>query len=135
MTKEDFQQQVIHLVILVTVLTWMWCSSWYLNFKSKYIFDIYRSAMLLIHLKTKIKLHICQILISLLLYLSLSSNLSQFYFFRKDFNYWIVLYVKSFFPHTAWLRNPLPIECFPLTDDLNGFKSRIDRHLWTVGSF
>ena len=101
-----------------------------------------------LHLKTKIKSRICQILISLLLYLSLCSNLSQFYFFRGGFNYWIVLlyaimlllsspllYAKSFFPRTAWLGNPLPIECFPLTYDLNGFKSRIDRHLWTVSSF
>ena len=29
----------------------------------------------------------------------------------------------------------LPIECFPLTYDLNGFKTRINRHLLTVSSF
>ena len=29
----------------------------------------------------------------------------------------------------------LPIECFPLIYNLNGFKSRINRHLLTVGSF
>ena len=28
-----------------------------------------------------------------------------------------------------------PIECFPLTYDLNGFKSRINRHLLTAGYF
>ena len=28
-----------------------------------------------------------------------------------------------------------PIECFPLTNDLNSFKSEINRHLLTVGSF
>ena len=43
--------------------------------------------------------------------------------------------VNNFFPHTARLRNSLPLECFPLTCDLNGFKSRINRHLLTVGSF
>ena len=43
--------------------------------------------------------------------------------------------VNSFFPRTARLWNSLPIECFPLTYDLNGFKSRIKRHLLTVGSF
>ena len=33
-----------------------------------------------------------------------------------------VVYVNSFFSCTAWLLwNSLPIECFPLTDDLNGF--------------
>ena len=37
------------------------------------------------------------------------------------------VYVNSFFP--------LPIECFPLTYDLSGFKSRINRYLFTVGSF
>ena len=42
------------------------------------------------------------------------------------------VYVNSFFPHTARLWNSLPIECFPLTYDLNGFKSRINRHLLTV---
>ena len=45
------------------------------------------------------------------------------------------VYVNSFFPHTAKLWNSLPIECFPLTYDLSGFKSRINRHLLTVGSF
>ena len=44
--------------------------------------------------------------------------------------------VNSFFLRTARLWNSLPIECFPLTYDLSGFtKSRINRHLSTVGSF
>ena len=37
------------------------------------------------------------------------------------------VYVNSFFPRAARLWNSLPIECFPLTYDLNGFKSRINR--------
>ena len=45
------------------------------------------------------------------------------------------VYVNSFFPHTARLWNSLPLECFPLTYDLNSFKSRINRHLLTVVSF
>ena len=45
------------------------------------------------------------------------------------------IYVNSFFPRTARLWNSLPIECFPLTYDLSGFKSRINRYLLTVGSF
>ena len=45
------------------------------------------------------------------------------------------VYVNSFFPRTVRLWNSLPIECFPLTYDLNGFKSRINRHLLTAGSF
>ena len=45
------------------------------------------------------------------------------------------VYVNSFFPRTARLWNSLPIECFPLTCDLSGFKSRINRHPLTVGSF
>ena len=45
------------------------------------------------------------------------------------------VYVKSFFPHTARLWNSLPIEYCPLTYDLNGFKSRIKKHLLSVGSF
>ena len=43
--------------------------------------------------------------------------------------------VNSFFPRTAKLWNSLPIECFALTYDLNGFKSRINRYLLTVISF
>ena len=43
------------------------------------------------------------------------------------------VYVNSFFPRTARLWNSLPIEYFPLTYDLNSFKSRINRHLLTVG--
>ena len=45
------------------------------------------------------------------------------------------VYVNSFFPRTARPWNYLPIECFPLTYNINGFKSRISRHLLTVGSF
>ena len=46
----------------------------------------------------------------------------------KDF------YVNSFFPRTARLWNSLPAECFPLTYDINGFKSRANRHffLWVL---
>ena len=45
------------------------------------------------------------------------------------------VYVNSFFPRTARLWNSLPIECFPLAYNLNGFKSRINRHLLTVDFF
>ena len=45
------------------------------------------------------------------------------------------VYVNSFFPRTAKLWNSLPIECFPLTYNLSGFKSRINGYLLTVGSF
>ena len=44
------------------------------------------------------------------------------------------VYVNSFFPRTARPWNSVPIECFPLTYDLSGFKSRIKRHLLTVRS-
>ena len=45
------------------------------------------------------------------------------------------VYVNSFFPRTARPWNSLlPTEFFPLTSDLNGFKSRINRHLLTLGS-
>ena len=44
------------------------------------------------------------------------------------------VYVNSFFPRTARCWNSLPIECFPLTYKLNDFKSRINRHILTVGS-
>ena len=43
-------------------------------------------------------------------------------------------YVNCFFPSIARLWNS-PIEWFPLTHNLNGFKSRINRHPLTVGSF
>ena len=45
------------------------------------------------------------------------------------------VYIKSFFPRTARLWNSLPKECFPLSYDLSGFKSRTNRHLLTEGSF
>ena len=45
------------------------------------------------------------------------------------------VYSNSFFPHTARLWNSLPIEHFPLTYGLSSFKSRINRHFLTVGSF
>ena len=49
--------------------------------------------------------------------------------------YYKDVYVNSFFHRIAKLWNSLPIECFPLTYDLSGFKSGINRHLLTVGSF
>ena len=39
------------------------------------------------------------------------------------------VYVNSFFSRTARLWNSLPTECFPLTYDLSGFKSRISSDL------
>ena len=51
---------------------------------------------------------------------------------RRCYKY---VYVNSFFPRTARPWNSLPIECFPLTCDLSGLKSRNNRHLWTLGSF
>ena len=45
------------------------------------------------------------------------------------------VYVNSSFPRTDRHWNSLPIEWFSLTYDLNGFKSRINRHLLSVGSF
>ena len=60
----------------------------------------------------------------------LSSSLSSVTIHRcyKD------VYVNSFFPCT--IRFALCLSnCFPLTYDLNGFKSRINRHLLNVGSF
>ena len=45
------------------------------------------------------------------------------------------VYVNSFFPRMAKIWDSLPIECFPLTYDLSGVKSRINRHLLTVGLF
>ena len=52
-----------------------------------------------------------------------------------DFSATIPSCYKDFLPRTARLWNSLPIECFPLTYDLSGFKSRINRYLLTVGSF
>ena len=43
------------------------------------------------------------------------------------------VYVNSFFTYTARPWNSLPIEWFPLTYDLNGF--RINRHILTAGFF
>ena len=43
------------------------------------------------------------------------------------------VYVNDFILCT-WLWNSVVIECFPLTFDLSGCKSRINKHLLTVGS-
>ena len=49
--------------------------------------------------------------------------------------YYQDVYVNNFFSRPDRLWNSLPKECFTLTYDLNGFKSRINRHLLTAGSF
>ena len=41
------------------------------------------------------------------------------------------VYVSSLFPQTGRRWSSLRIECFPLTYDFSGFKSRINRHLLT----
>ena len=51
-----------------------------------------------------------------------------------------IFMVAKFFINSAPAISPayiyrMPIECFSLTYDLGGFKSRIIRHLLTVGSF
>ena len=45
------------------------------------------------------------------------------------------VYVNSFFARSAKLWILLPIECYPWTYDVSGFKYRIDSHLLTVASF
>ena len=45
------------------------------------------------------------------------------------------VFVNNFFPRTTKFWNSLPIECFPLTYDLNGFKARSNGHLLSVVSF
>ena len=37
---------------------------------------------------------------------------------------------NKFFPHTARLCNSLPVECVPLTYDLNGFRCGVNRYLF-----
>ena len=45
------------------------------------------------------------------------------------------VYVNSFFPDTARLQNYLPTESFPLTYDINNFKSRPNKHfILSLGS-
>ena len=45
------------------------------------------------------------------------------------------VYVKNFFPCTARIQNSLPEECFPLTYNLNGFDSGVNRQLFSLGFF
>ena len=45
------------------------------------------------------------------------------------------VYVNSFFTLIARLWNSLPLECFPLTYNLSGFQSKINRHLLAVKRF
>ena len=73
--------------------------------------------------------------------LPFSQGRSTHYFDRLH-DFWVTIsrhyedvFVNSFFTHTSRLWNSLPIECFPLTYDLNGFKCRINRHLLNVVSF
>ena len=42
---------------------------------------------------------------------------------------------STFFPCIAGFWNSLPVECFHLTYDLSGYKSRINRYLLTAGYF
>ena len=43
-------------------------------------------------------------------------------------------YVNSLFRQIARLGNSLPAEYFSLTYDLSPFKSRVNRHLFSLGS-
>ena len=83
----------------------------------------------------------CSSELAQLVILPSSQGRSTRYFDRlHDFSFNITkcykdVYVDSFFPCTARLWNSLFAECFPLTFDLNDFKSSINIHLLTVGSF
>ena len=71
------------------------------------------------------------------LFLILEGDLIVFlivWFWLQRLHDFFDVYVNSFIPCTARLWNSLPIECFPLTYDLNDFKSRINTFL-TVCSF
>ena len=82
----------------------------------------------------------CSSEVAQLVPLPFSGGWPTFFFDRlHDFSITILrcykdVYINSFFPHTARLWNSLPIEWFPLTY-FSGFKSRINRHHLTVGSF
>ena len=45
------------------------------------------------------------------------------------------VYVNSFFPRIPRLWNYLPVECFPLTYDLNSFNFRVNRYIFSLGHF
>ena len=45
------------------------------------------------------------------------------------------VYLNSPFRRTPRLWNSLLAECFPLTYNLNGFKSRVNRHIFFLGFF
>lgn len=45
------------------------------------------------------------------------------------------VYDKIFFSRTTGLWDFLPVECFPLTIDLNGCKSRVNIHLLSLETF
>ena len=61
--------------------------------------------------------------------------LSQFLKTSRNGDRKIHVYANSFIPGTARLWDSLPMECFPLTYDLNGLKSITNRHFLTLGSF
>ena len=64
----------------------------------------------------------------LLRLLCISINSDRLHYFSVTIpRCYMDVYVNSFFPCMAKLWNSLPIECFPLTYDLSGFKSRINR--------
>ena len=79
---------------------------------------------------------ICSSELAQLVPLPFSQGRSTCYFDKlHDFSVTIPIcykdvYVNGFFPCTARLWNSLPKECFPLAYNLNGFKSRIKRHLF-----
>ena len=45
------------------------------------------------------------------------------------------VYANSFFPRTPRLWNYLSVECFHVTYNLDGFKSRVNRHVSFLGFF
>ena len=83
----------------------------------------------------------CSSELALLVPLPYSQGRSTYYSYRLH-NFSVIIpkcykgvYVNRFFPHITRSWNSLSVECFPLTHDPNGFKSRIIRCFLTVGSF
>ena len=61
--------------------------------------------------------------------------LNQFHFLIFNGSLLVNVIDCMTFPYTAKLQNSLPIECFTLSYDLNDFKSRINKHLLSLGYF
>ena len=121
---------------LCAVVTWIWWISYRNRYGELLVLHLFAVANLSLsyryyfgngHLNLMNFLHFLILVISPIVILHDFSVINP--------RHYKAVYVNSFLPRTSRLWNSLTAECFTMIYDLNGFSSKVNRHLLSLVSF